>query len=372
MAYAHLIIFTGSFVAFFLSLFLFAKKSVTKPDLYLAAFLLSIGLFQLLHYLRVEGIMREHLPHLLRVRFLIHGFTGVFFYQHIKSGLKQPQSKKQLILTYLPAIFCFALVLPYLLHNATFKRTWEFSEYSPTPYYLNYLIARGSLLYFCLMAWTNIKKTEGQINPDTFKWLIYLTITTFISSLITSIITFVDLVLIDFVSYHWLHLANTVLILVIAIEAIRKGKLVNTSVDQKKKERYQSSTLAEEKAVQILNHLDDLMHSEQLFLKSKLTLPEIAQRLKITPQGVSQSMNQYRNVKFNDYVNQWRIEVILKKLSQGEHESKTLLGIAMESGFNSKSSFNLAFKKYTGETPTTFIKNQELSKKVVFMPKNES
>ena len=355
--YAHLVIFIGSFIAFSLVFFLLTKKDRKKLDVYLALFLLSIGLFQVLHYLRVEGIMKEYLPHLLRVRFLIHGFTGALFFSYISESLSLPVSKVRKALIYLPAFLGAVLVVPYLLQSADFKREWEFSEFTPIAYYINYLIARGTLLFYCLLAWNAIKKKRNDLKKETYQWLAFITAAYFFSGLITSGITFVDFVIYDFVSYHWLHLSSTVLVTLIAVKAIREGHLSQQFVANSKTKSYQSSSLSKEQAGDILSRLDDLMEQQQLYLQSKLTLPETAKTLNESPHNVSQSLNQYRSIKFNDYVNQWRLERLIQQLEKGELEHITLLGIAMECGFNSKSSFNLAFKKYKGMSPTQFLKS---------------
>jgi AraC-like DNA-binding protein len=65
-------------------------------------------------------------------------------------------------------------------------------------------------------------------------------------------------------------------------------------------------------------------------------------------------------MNFNDYINSFRIEEIKKRFENGETEDFTVLGIALDSGFNSKTTFNRAFKKYTGSTPQFYIQKLKL------------
>jgi AraC-like DNA-binding protein len=84
-----------------------------------------------------------------------------------------------------------------------------------------------------------------------------------------------------------------------------------------------------------------------------LTLPELAQKLNISPCHLSQIINESFHQHFTDFVNKYRIEeskTLLKKNEQRWNISE----IALESGFNSKSTFNSAFKKHTGITPKEF------------------
>ena len=65
-------------------------------------------------------------------------------------------------------------------------------------------------------------------------------------------------------------------------------------------------------------------------------------------------------MNFNDFVNEKRAEAVIEKLKNGEHISNTLLSIALDCGFNSKTTFNRAFKKHTGITPKQFIAKHQL------------
>jgi AraC-like DNA-binding protein len=60
-------------------------------------------------------------------------------------------------------------------------------------------------------------------------------------------------------------------------------------------------------------------------------------------------------LNFNDFVNHHRIKAVLQKIAEGEHTIQTLLSIALECGFNSKSTFNRAFKRATSLSPKEYI-----------------
>lgn len=61
-------------------------------------------------------------------------------------------------------------------------------------------------------------------------------------------------------------------------------------------------------------------------------------------------------MNFNDFINQYRVKAVIKKMEAGEHTIQTLLGLALEVGFNSKSTFNRAFKRHTSRSPNDYIK----------------
>jgi AraC-like DNA-binding protein len=102
--------------------------------------------------------------------------------------------------------------------------------------------------------------------------------------------------------------------------------------------------------------LEQLIQSEKLYLNSELTLPELAKKLQINVNQLSKIINEGIGQNFNDYINQYRVEAVINQFQSGEHLKHTLLGIALDCGFNSKATFNRAFKKVKGTTPSDFIK----------------
>ena len=103
-----------------------------------------------------------------------------------------------------------------------------------------------------------------------------------------------------------------------------------------------------------------LFEAEYIYKNANLTLTDLANLLNTNRNIISKTINQEFNMNFNDFVNKKRAEAIIEKLKKGEHAHNTLLGIALDCGFNSKSTFNRAFKKHTGTTPQQFITKNQL------------
>lgn len=101
--------------------------------------------------------------------------------------------------------------------------------------------------------------------------------------------------------------------------------------------------------------IEILIQEEKLFENPELTLTDIAKKLKTNASVISKTINQGFHMNFNDCINNYRIESVKNRFANGEHKKSTLLGIAFDSGFNSKATFNRAFKKNTGKTPKEFI-----------------
>lgn len=122
---------------------------------------------------------------------------------------------------------------------------------------------------------------------------------------------------------------------------------------------YTKSKLSVHRANIIAEEMEELLNTKKIFLKSRLTLEDIANELGTSSHVLSQVLNTYIGKNFFDLINERRIEDAKKRLLDPKYDNLTILGIALESGFNSKSSFNRIFKKYMGVTPTEFKNGHE-------------
>jgi AraC-like DNA-binding protein len=99
----------------------------------------------------------------------------------------------------------------------------------------------------------------------------------------------------------------------------------------------------------------DLIHQQRIYLNPRLTLTDIADLLDTNPTTISRVVNYCFNMNFNDFINHYRVEAMKELLHKGVHQRQTLLGIAYDCGFNSKTTFNRSFKKNTGLSPKDFV-----------------
>jgi len=101
--------------------------------------------------------------------------------------------------------------------------------------------------------------------------------------------------------------------------------------------------------------VEKLMLVDQMYKNPELVISDLSNKLDTHSKKVSQVINQGFNLNFNDFVNLYRIKALMQKLEEREHDIQTLLSLALECGFNSKSTFNRAFKRYTSLTPKEYI-----------------
>jgi AraC-like DNA-binding protein len=101
--------------------------------------------------------------------------------------------------------------------------------------------------------------------------------------------------------------------------------------------------------------IENIMQKDKLFLNSELTLSELSDKLNSHNSLISNVINTVFQKNFNDFVNEFRVNVFKEKINDPKLKHLTLLAIAFDCGFNSKSTFNRAVKKATGQMPSDFM-----------------
>ncbi len=136
--------------------------------------------------------------------------------------------------------------------------------------------------------------------------------------------------------------------------ALRSSGSFTDSLTIFSKNKYEKSALSDELIEKYTKSLINSMELSSLYLDGDLTLNKLAKELKISSHNLSQIFNIHLRTNFFDFVNGYRIKTACAKLADPDYLNQTILSIALDSGFNNKTSFNTAFKKHTGQTPTEF------------------
>lgn len=110
---------------------------------------------------------------------------------------------------------------------------------------------------------------------------------------------------------------------------------------------------------QSLQKLEAFFVQNKEFTRPGLTLDDAAGELRLPARYVSYLINTHSNTNFNGYVNAYRVQEVLRKLADPREQHKTILALAFESGFSSKSTFNAVFKQQTGQSPSQFLQSRK-------------
>ncbi|WP_348744037.1 AraC family transcriptional regulator [Tenacibaculum sp. 190524A05c] len=155
------------------------------------------------------------------------------------------------------------------------------------------------------------------------------------------------------VFFYPLRIMTTILIywlgyeLVYMLRQVKERKSIREQ-NLKKPEAQQNSNSKKFKDI------EDYLVDNRRFLDNLLSLETLANELRVSTSQLSKLINKQSSKNFNQLINEYRIEYSKELLQNNDYDQYTITSIALESGFNSKSTFYTAFKKHTGVTPTQF------------------
>jgi AraC-like DNA-binding protein len=139
-------------------------------------------------------------------------------------------------------------------------------------------------------------------------------------------------------------------------EAAKHIKLPSEHLEGRKK--YKRSGLTSEHSRDIVKKLDEVINSQKLFLNPQLTLSDLAEAIDESTNTVSQALNENLGKNYYEYINSFRLDNFIELFKDPRYNQFTMLAVAYESGFNSKSTFNAYFKKSMGKTPREYCKSK--------------
>ena len=121
-------------------------------------------------------------------------------------------------------------------------------------------------------------------------------------------------------------------------------------------EKYKKSALPESDLQEIHKRLLQYLEEEKFYLNNKLTLADLSKKLDTSTNNLSQVFNRLENKNFYEFINELRIKECIDKMKTFDKNNDTILGLALDCGFNNKSSFNRSFKNIIGKTPSEYLK----------------
>ena len=145
------------------------------------------------------------------------------------------------------------------------------------------------------------------------------------------------------------------------IEAeIKEADSIDHHQAQSGKNINRKTALSESKIQEIAAKIVSMMELEKIYQETELTLAQMATRLQHPSHHLSQAINEGLKKNFYDLVNGYRVEEAKRLLLDTRNSNYTILSIGFEAGFNSKTTFNTVFKKFTGLTPTEYRDKQKI------------
>lgn len=370
----HLI---GIAISLFLSLLLFTKKGRSVADLTLAIWLFLIAFYLFAYYLLASGQFVKT-PYLLGLEIAMPFIHGPFLFLYTALLTGKRLTKWQVLLHFVPVILIDLALSKFFFLPAP-EKVWVYQNggigyisvlniihTGVLPSGIAYIVAS---LFLLQQHRENLSEQVSYLEKINLNWLRNLTVgmcAIWLSVLFgndVSTFAMVDL-FIFFIGYFGIkqvgiftnsHVTRPDIGLLLQLT---EEKTVDRETE---KPKYENSTLTAATAQQLQAKLITVMHNEKLFKDAELSLSALAKHLAIHPHALSEVINTLEQKNFYDYINELRIEEFKRIAVLPENQRFTLLYLAYEVGFNSKTAFNRNFKKATGMSPTAYLKQCQVS-----------
>jgi AraC-like DNA-binding protein len=365
----------AAFNAFFFSVLLIQKKSKALHDRILVYWLLYLGIYIGIYSLTSRQLFTGF-P-LLSASFIsLLMLHGPFLYLYIHSLINNEHKfNVNYFLHFAPFILFnfYLIVVSFLPETSGNIRLDHVESEIGAPWLFNLFLIVTALsgpVYFILSInlfkkldiniFNNFSTIEN-INLDWLRKLVY----TF--AVVWTVLMAIATIHHVFHLFSWIFCADGLslsisgFIILIGYFGLKQKEIFsgydkNQFITEGSATKYEGSGLKESDALQYAERLKNFMDTERPYLNPDLNLPQLAKDLDIPSHQLSQVINKNIGLNFFDFINSYRVEEIKAKISNPEYNKLSMLGIAFESGFNSKSAFNRVFKNLSGETPTQYKK----------------
>ena len=380
------IIAIGFIQAFFFFILAMAKRKKETADYILAALFLLMCYHLFANFVMISEY-RERLPHIIGTAgpiSLLYGPLLYFFVQNYisRKNLLRPRH----LLHFLPFVIDHIYNFFIFYRQSGSEKIMDLEEIIAgiPDFELRFSLMAYSLSPLIYSIWSvlvlrihrrNLKKLYS-FTSDHLKleWLWILTwsmlVVGSISLILNSIIVFTDIA--DWVQLRMMILSVAAIwVFFLGYYSIRKTPFyrsyhiegIDTLEIEKEqvKDKYEKTKLKDDDAEEIRVKLDAYMESEKPYLNKNLTIGELAEAIDVPTYQLSQLINGHMLVSFFEFINSYRVNEVKHRFFDPKYSNLTLLGIAMECGFNSKASFNRIFKQLTNQTPTEYIKTKKVA-----------
>lgn len=259
----------------------------------------------------------------------------------------------------------FALPLLYLI----IKITNSYIEYDLQVLLISLIILHS--IFYTVKSYLKIKKHQRQIKlfsssitEINLKWLEYIIIILLMISLLMGFfnfiyyklplnvyINFAMLITIFFIAYNLLKQKE-----IFPLNEKHRQAIITISETEKEDVVTKRKIIKDEELIEFKSKLNALMKEQQLYLNHDINVASLSEDMNITTHQLSYIINNGFNQNFFQFINSYRVEKAKSLLLNKQADKLSILGIAFESGFSSKTAFNTTFKKFTNQTPSEFKK----------------
>ncbi len=354
------LIFVGGIgISVLIEMLLLSKKNKSTSDKILTFWMFLIVVHLFLFYMYSTEVVYKF-PFLLGTELPFPLLHGVFLYLYVSSLTnQQPTNRRYLFFHFVPAILMYLYLTTFFILPGEQKALVYRNHgggYELFNSIRHYAVLFSGIFY---VTWSvillrihrnSIQDQFSDLHKVNLRWL----------QILTCGLGCIWLLLILFQDENLVFSGVVGLIFLIGFYGVRQSsifvgeakEIIDLAAQQK--EKYQKSGLGEDASRELHVALIRLMTEQKLYRNSELSINELAVKLGVHPNYLSQVINQREKKHFYDFVNTYRIDEFKEMITLQRNRQFTLLSLALDCGFSSKTSFNRYFKKVTGQTPSEF------------------
>lgn len=375
-----LFIITGTYLGIYLGIImLFVKARQSKANVFLGLILLCFCSFLIPRTIYELGLL-EMLPHVVRIEIFTSFAFGPVTYFYVRACTQKDFTFRSILwLHFLPVVIdlimnipIFALSGPEKIDLLLNRINYKSGDLNPIPVALKsihaviYVALSIQLVYQYKKHVTN---TASNIDESLHRWLLLFCgiLLVPLGTLILFTVFGVEFLKLGIIGMTVFVFVNAVLLAIILKPALFHAfphqislTEIREEKEEEEKQKYENSNLQEIQKDKLSERLIAHLETEKSYQEPELTIAELAEQLKTPSHYLSQVINQKMGCTFLDFINQYRVKEAKEKLVDENYSHYTIIAIAYEVGFNSKTAFYNAFKKNTGKTPSQFRKSLSL------------
>lgn len=343
---------------FFLTLIISTKKLKQSFDYLLATWLFVIGLHTLIYYLMYSSDAINLYGAIINAAIPFLQGPFLFLYVSTKSLYKKRLSPIEAV-HFIPffAFIIFQLINSQVLSGNTSDDQHHvyigfFQDYNA--FGIFFLLSLP--IYISFSYWVSIKARS--LDPDKSIWIRMLIL--FVGGIWLSSV--LSLLVPDLIN-HTLQIGFNSLIFISLTGFVYlisyfgiKQNIFSTDIPKIGGIKYNKSKILDDEANLIWSNLNQHLQTKKPYLDPNINLNKLSAQMGITAHKLSQVINAKSYLSFNDLINKHRVDEVKNMMSSNENKHLSLLGMALEAGFNSKATFNRAFKKLENCTPSQYMK----------------
>lgn len=360
------ILLLGSLQGFILAVFIVIKKNNVHANKFLFISILFLSISLLANF---GELQQWHLkfPHLIETQHLfIFVFMPALYFYVLFTVQKKTLLKRKHLFHLLPILIYFISRISFFIQPAETKLIYIYVNPITISSVIQGVILNFYPLFYIILILIllskysqRIEKIYSNIEKVRLTWLKFISYFFLIAVLVSIFVYFLSLFELNLPLYISFSSAIIIVSLIYAIGyfAIQQPGIFNNELCE-----IEQAIVSEDKIEKINNsNFDDYytkllknLEHKKTYLNPELTIKNLSEELSIPVYILSKVINEKAGLSFRVFINKYRIKEVQTALQNPANEKEQIIQLAYEAGFNSKSTFNYYFKKYTGKTPTQY------------------